>query len=175
MTTWFARQDLSLANDVERHVVQMVSDLLDELRPARLDPAEQVVEVDDGETWVKLRHDQDPTLEIRFVVNENWVNFYGVMGHDEAYSTHDEEPDAWQYETIDILADLLLADYTFETYELRGRRWREVLTIGEPYYNHTFITGPLPASLLPLKRWANLVETRTSSFECQGVRRSSGA
>lgn len=81
-------------------------------------------------------------------------------------------PDAWQHETIDILADLLLADYTFETFELRGRRWREVLTIGEPY-NHVLVTGPLPASLLPLQRWANLAETRTSSFECRGVRSSS--
>ena len=172
MTTWFARQDLSLANDPERQVVRMVSDLLDQLQPARLDPAEQVVEVDDGETWVKLRHDRDPTLEIRFVVNEKWVNFYGVMGHDEAYSTRDEGPDAWQHEAIDTLADLLLADYTFQTFELRGRRWREVLTIGEPY-DHILITGRLPMSLLPLQRWANLAETRTSSFECRGVRRSS--
>ena len=42
------------------------------------------------------------------------------MGHDEAYSTSSEEPDAWESETIDILADLLLADYTFDTYELWG-------------------------------------------------------
>ena len=49
---------------------------------------------------------------------------------------------------------------------------RQDLTIGEPY-DHILITGPLPVSLLPLQRWARLAETRTSSFECRGVRRSS--
>ena len=172
MTSWFARQDLSLTSPAERGVVRMVSDLLDQLQPARLDPAEQVVEVDEGETWVKLRHDRDPALEIRFVLSDGWVNFYGVMGHDEAYSERAEAPDDWESDTIDILAELLLAEYTFDTFELRGRLWREVLTIGEPY-NHVFITGPPPASLLPLQRWARLVETRRSSFECRGIRVSS--
>ena len=172
VTSWFARQDLSLTSPAERRVVRMVSDLLDQLQPARLDPAEQVIEIDDGETWVKLRHDRDPALEIRFVLSEGWINFYGVMGHDEAYSERAQAPDAWESETIDLLADLLLAEYTFDTYELRGRLWREVLTIGEPY-NHVLIAGSRPASLLPLQRWAHLVKTRHSSFECRGTRVSS--
>lgn len=101
-------------------MVQKVSDLLDHLQPARLDPAKQTVEVNGRETWVTLRHDSEPELEIRFVLCDGWVNFYGVMGHDEAYSDSDDPEDAWESETIDILGDLLLADYTFDTYELWG-------------------------------------------------------
>lgn len=149
----------------------MVTDLLEQLQPARLNPAEQVIEIVEGETWVKLRHDRDPGLEIRFVVNEGWIHFYGVMGHDEAYSTRSEAPESWTRETVDILADLLLAGYSFETFKVRGMTWREVLAIGEPY-NHVLISGPMPASLLPLQRWARVASTRRSSFECQGSRKS---
>jgi hypothetical protein len=92
------------------------------------------------------------------------------MGHDEGYSTRSEAPDSWTHETIDILADLLLAGYTFETFKVRAKTWREVLTIGEPY-NHVHISGPMPAALLPLQRWAQLASTRRSSFECQGSRK----
>lgn len=168
MTSWFARFDLSSASDAVRRVVHKVSDLLDHLLPARLDPAKQTVEVSGRETWVTLRHDSEPELEIRFVLVDGWVNFYGVMGHDEAYPISSEEPDSWESETIDILTDLLLADYTLDTYELWGKPWRDVLTIGEPYQK-SFNSGSL-AALLPLQRWATHVETRNASFECRGAR-----
>jgi len=67
------------------------------------------------------------------MLSEGWVNFYGIMGHDEAYSDSSEAPDAWEQETIDILADLLQAEYTVETFKLRGKLWLEVRTIGDPY------------------------------------------
>lgn len=168
MSSWFARFDRSSASVAVRRVVHKVSDLLDHLQPARLDPAKQTVEVSGRETWVTLRHDSEPELEIRFVLVDGWVNFYGVMGHDEAYSISSEEPDSWESETIDILADLLLADYTLDTYELWGKPWRDVLTIGEPYQK-SFSSGSL-AALLPLQRWATHVETRNASFECRGAR-----
>jgi hypothetical protein len=168
VSSWFARLDLSSASAVDRRVVQKVSDLLDHLQPARLDPAKQTVEVGERETWVTLRHDSEPELEIRFVLIDGWVNFYGVIGHDEAYADSSEEPDAWESETIEILADLLLADYTLDTYELWGKPWRDVLTIGDPYHK-TFSSGSL-AALLPLQRWATRVETRSASFDCRGVR-----
>jgi len=103
------------------------------------------------------------------VLSDGWINFYGVMGHDEAYSTSSAAPDAWESETIDILADLLLADYTFDTYERWGKPWRDVLTISEPY-RRTSSSGSLAALLLPLQRWATHVETRRASFECRGAR-----
>lgn len=170
VSSWFARLDLSSASAAERRAVQKVSDLLDQLQPARLDPAKQTVEVSDRETWVTLRHDSEPELEIRFVLSDGWINFYGVMGHDEAYSTSSEAPDAWESETIDILADLLLADYKLEVYELWGKPWRDVVTIGEPYLKKTFSSGSFAALVLPLQRWATRVETRRASFECRGVR-----
>lgn len=169
MSSWFARLDLSSASAVDCRVVQKVSDLLDHLQPARLDPAKQTVEVGERETWVTLRHDSEPELEIRFVLIDGWVNFYGVMGHDEAYSDSSEEPDAWESETIEVLADLLLPDYKLDTYELWGKPWRAVLTIGDPYHK-TFSSGSLAALLLPLQRWATRVETRGASFECRGAR-----
>lgn len=86
MNSWFAELDLSGTSDAQQRVIRGVSDLLDELQPTRLDPAQQVVEREDGETWVKLQHDSAPWMEIRFVLSDGWVNFYGVMGHDEAYS-----------------------------------------------------------------------------------------
>uniref|UniRef100_UPI00312C6EF1 hypothetical protein n=1 Tax=Escherichia coli TaxID=562 RepID=UPI00312C6EF1 len=84
VSAWFAELDLTGASDAERRVVRMVSDVLDELQPARLDPANQVVERERGETWIKLRHSSEPWSEIRLVLNDGWVNFYGVMSHDEA-------------------------------------------------------------------------------------------
>ena len=60
------------------------------------------------------------------------------MGHDEAYFTQAESHDFWEAEPVDILADLLQADYTIDTYERRGKRWRKVVDIGAPY-NVTFL------------------------------------
>ena len=173
MSVWFARTEIGEAPAAHQRVVGAVTGLLDQLQPARLDPALQVVELDGGETWVNLRHDSEPELEIRLVLCGNWANFYGVMGHDEAYSGSGESPDAWELETIDILADLLQAPYTFDTYEVAGKSWREDLTIGSPYYIKTFSTGPSLASFLPLRRWATRVQTRSSSFECRGSRQPS--
>jgi hypothetical protein len=170
MSVWFGRTEIDEASAAHQRVVRSVAALLDQLQPARLDPARQVVELNGGETWVHLRHDSEPELEIRLVLCGSWANFYGVMGHDEAYSGSDESPDAWEAETIDILADLLQAPYTFETYELAGKSWREDLTIGRPYYIQTFSSGPSLASFLPLRRWATRVQTRSSSFECCGSR-----
>ena len=137
VSSWFARLDLSSASAVDRRVVQKVSDLLDHLQPARLDPAKQTVEVGERETWVTLRHDSEPELEIRFVLIDGWVNFYGVMGHDEAYSDSSEEPDAWESETIEILADLLLADYTL----------RHLRALGEALAGRPHHRGSLPQDL----------------------------
>lgn len=171
VTRWFARVDLSAASDAQKRVVQQVCDLLDQLRPARLDPTQQAVEPDRGETWVKLRHDSEPWLEIRFVLSDGWVNFYGVMGHDEAYSVRPEPADAWESETIDILAHLLQSDYTMDRYALRGKPWREVLAIGNPY-DRTLTNGKSLASALPLGRWARHTDSRRANFECRGTRTS---
>ena len=60
-----------------------------------------------------------------------------------------EEPDAWESETIDILADLLLADYTLDTYELWGKPWRDVLAIGDPYHKNLqlrFLSSAAPTA-----------------------------
>ena len=170
MSVWFAQAEIGQAPAAHQRVIGAIAQLLDQLQPARLEPSRQVVELDGGETWVKLQHDSEPELEIRLVLCGNWANFYGVMGHDEAYSDSDESADAWELETIDILADLLQAPYTFATYEVAGKTWREDLTIGKPYYIKTFFTGPSLASFLPLRRWANRVQTRRLSFECRGSR-----
>jgi hypothetical protein len=170
VSPWFARLDLSEASAAQRRVVQRVCDLLDQLQPARLDPAHQVVEPVDGETWVKLRHDSDPSLHIEFVLSGGRVNFYGVMGHDEAYSASPEPADAWESETIDILADLLQSPFTIETYTLGGKPWREIVTVGEPY--NLALTGGHAYGLRPLQRWATRTDSRHASFECRGARAS---
>ena len=103
MDAWFATVDLSKASVAGRRVFDQVTKLLDLLQPARLDPSDQIVVFEDGETWIKLQHDSEPLLKIEFVLNDGWVNFYGVMGHDEAYSTHAEPDDSWEAETVDIL------------------------------------------------------------------------
>jgi len=172
MTAWFAQLDLSGTTDAQRRVIQRVGDLLDQLQPARLDPAHQVVEREHGETWVKLRHDSEPWMEIRFVLADGWVNFYGVMGHDEAYSFHPEPQDGWESETVDILADLLQSTFTVETYTLRGKRWREIRTISAPYDLDatTFTELQSLTSALPLGRWAKHAGTRSANFDCRGSR-----
>jgi hypothetical protein len=168
---WFARLDLSGTSDAQKRVVQRVCDLLDQLQPARLDPAQQAIECDRGEMWVKLRHDTEPWLDIRLVVSDGWVNFYGVMAHDEAYSVGSEPTDAWEFETIEILASLLLATFTMDRYALANKPWREVVTIGNPY-NATVSRNLSPTSLLPLQRWARLTESRHATFECRVARPS---
>lgn len=169
VTAWFAEFDLSGASTAQKRVVQQVIELLDQLQPARLDPADQAVELDRGETWVKLRHDSEPWLEIRFVLSDGWGNFYGVMGHDEAYSVRPEPSDEWERETIDILADLLQSNFTVETSTLRGKPWREVMTISQPYTRTSTELQSL-SSGLPLGRWAQHAGTRHVSFECRGAR-----
>ena len=108
-------------------------------------------------------------MEIRFVLSDGWVNFYGVMGHDEAYSARPEPRDAWESETIDILADLLQSRVTVDTYTLQGKPWREVVTIGDPY-NQTSIELISLASFLPLNRWAKHAGSRSATFECRATR-----
>lgn len=133
VTSWFAQRDLSETSEAQQRVIQGVENLLDQLQPARLDPAQQIVEREQGETWVKLQHDAEPWMNIRFVLSDCWVNFYGVMGHHEAYSPRPEPPDAWEADTIDIVADLLQSTFTTETYTLRGKPWREIVTVSAPY------------------------------------------
>ena len=169
VSPWFARIDVSQATVAQRRVVQGICDLLDQLRPTKLDPTRQVIEPENGETWVKLRHNADPHLHIDLVLADGWVHFYGLMGHDESYSTRAEPSDAWEGETVEMLGDLLQAEYTFDRYDLAGKHWREVVRIGEPY-NKDIHRGPMPFSLLPLQRWATHGETRRTSFECRGTR-----
>lgn len=146
--------------------MQQVGALLDDFQPARLNPVQQSVEPERGETWVKLRHDSEPWLDIRLALSDGWVNLYGVMGHDEAYSVHSEPKDSWEADTIAILADLLQSDFTIDRWSLRGKLWREVVTIGDPY-NRT-CTGPSLAAALPLRRWAIHAESHRATFECRG-------
>jgi hypothetical protein len=40
-----------------------------------------------------------------------------------------EPEDAWESDAIEILSDLLQAQFTIDTYALRGRFWREVVTM----------------------------------------------
>jgi len=169
VTAWFAHLDLSGTSDAQQRVIQGVTDLLDELQPDRLNPADQVVERQQGETWVKLRHDCEPWMEIEFVLNDGWVNFYGVMGHDEAYSPRPEPQDGWEAETVDILADLLQSTFTLETYTLLGKPWRDVLTISAPYDRQSTEIKSL-TSLAPLRRWARQAGTHSATFECRGAR-----
>ena len=131
--SWFGSADLSETTEAQRRVIAGVDELLAQLQPARLDRAQTVVELEGGETWVKLVHDSEPWMEIRFVLNDGWVNSHGVMGHDEAYSPRRESRDGWEADTIDIVADLLQSRFTTETYTLRGKPWREVLNISAPY------------------------------------------
>jgi hypothetical protein len=173
VTQWFARLDLSLASDAQKRVVQGVGHLLDQLQPERLDPADQVVEPEDGETWVRLRHNSEPYLEIRFVLSDGWVNFYGVMGHDEAYSVHPEPGDSWESETIDILADLLQSQYTLDSYEMRGKPWRTMITVSAPYDRQSYKLES-KAAVLPLSRWAARTDSRPASFGCRGARPPAG-
>jgi len=175
MSDWFTQLDLSGTTAAQRRVINRVGDVLDQLQPARLDPAHQVVEREHGETWVKLRHDSEPWMEIRFVLTDGWVNFYGVMGHDEAYSPRPEPPDGWESETIDILADLLQSTFTVETYTVRGKPWREIRTISAPYDADATTTTVLTSltSALPLGRWAKHAGTRSADFGCRGSRPSS--
>jgi hypothetical protein len=169
VSPWFGRLDLSEASEAQLRVVQGVCDLLDQLHPDRLDPESQVVEPSEGATCVRLQHDSDPALRIEMALTDGWVNFTGVMGHDESYTISSQTADAWESDTIEILADLLLADFTIDTYELGGKRWREVVTVGPPY-DLTVSKGPFLSSLLPLQRWARRVESRHATFECRGAR-----
>ena len=91
----------------------------------RLNPAQQTIEPDRGETWVKLCHDTEPALEIAFALADGSVNFYGVMGHDEAYSVRPEPSDAWESETIEILTNLLQANFRIDTFTWRDKPWRK--------------------------------------------------
>jgi hypothetical protein len=149
MTAWFAEYDLSGASPDQLDVVNRIVGLLDELAPARLDRGAQSVNYDaeGDQTWATLQHNSDPVLEIRIVVSDGWANFYGVIGHDEAYSDDavDKSPDGWKKEALDILADLLIADYTVCTFTLAGRFWRDEVSIGEPV-NRRFVEGS-PLSL----------------------------
>lgn len=147
-------------------MVQRIGELLDQLNPARLDPKEQVVDHERDSVRVSLQHDTEPGLQIDVVICDGWVNFYGVMGHDEAYSDGDEPEDAWESEAIEILSDLLQAKFTIDTYALREQFWREVVTMDRPY-TKTFATGSL-VSLLPLQRWARQTASRQVTFECTG-------
>lgn len=165
-SSWFAGQDLGEASDAQRQVVRRIGALLDELEPARLHPDQQTVEQSRGVTWVTLRHDSEPEVEIRLVIVDGWVNFYGVMGHDEAYNGGPDPADAWELETVEILSDLLRAEFTITTYELGGKPWREVLTIGEPYGAMEWTTPLAWTALLPHRRWARPVETRRTTFGC---------
>lgn len=156
---WFEKADLSSANAAERRVIDEVVRPLDQLQPERIRPGEQVIEVVRGETWVKLQHDSEPLLTIEIVVNEGWVHFYGAAGYDEAYGAE------WASDVIDILADLLQATYTIETYERRGMTERMVSDISEPH--------PVRFSTRPLRPWRwrrTLVQTEQASFECGGHR-----
>jgi hypothetical protein len=160
-------------------VFDQVSGLLDQLQPARLNPKDQIVAFEEGETWIKLRHDSEPLLKIELVLNDGWVNFYGVMGHDEAYSTRAEPPNSWEAETDEILSDLLLSDYAgvfsafgpaaqavVDTYRRREKRWREVVGIGPPY--NLTISGPLFPLRLPGRKVR--LESQHASFGCRGTR-----
>lgn len=170
VTSWFGSIDFRETSEAQRRVIGELDDLLAQLRPARLDRAQTVAKREDGETWVKLAHDSEPWMEIRFVLSDGWVNFYGVMGHDEAYSPRPEPQDGWESDTIDIVADLLQSTFKTETYTLRGRPWREVLTISAPY-DRTSTELKSLTSALPLSRWARHEESRIASFECHGSRR----
>ena len=170
VTSWFGSTDLSGTTEAQRRVIAGVDDLLAQLQPARLDRARTVVACEGGETWVRLVHDSESWMEIRFVFSDGWVNFYGVMGHDEAYSPRPEPRDGWETDTIDIVADLLQSTFTTETYTLRGKPWCEVLTISAPY-DHSSTERRSLASALPLGRWAKQSLIRTASFECHGSRR----
>ncbi|WP_157720039.1 hypothetical protein [Microlunatus sagamiharensis] len=171
MTTWFARLNFSGASEAQQRVVQGVVALLDELQPARLDTSRSVVERERGETWVRLRHEAEPWLEIDFVVTDGWVNFYGVMGHDEAYSPRPEPRDGWEAETIDILSDLLQSTFTREIQTRRGKPWREKLIISEPY-DRTSTELKSLAALLPLGGRAQHPDIQSASFKCRGSRPS---
>lgn len=164
VTVWFAHSDLGAASVAQRRLVEQIGDLLASLSPARLDPAHQVVEVVDGETWVTLRHDRESWMEIRLLISDGWVNFYGVIGHDEAYQVPGEPDQSWESETIDILAALLGSKYQLDRYTLRGKPWREVVTISAPY-GRTSTGFRSVTSSLPLARWARRVETRSATFE----------
>lgn len=173
VNTWFARLDLSDTSEPQQRVVRGVVELLDELQPARLDTSRSVVERERGETWVKLRHDAEPWLEIEFVVNDGWVNFYGVMGHDEAYSPRPEPRNGWEADTIAIVSDLLQSTFTREIHTLQGKPWRETLTISAPY-ERTSTELKSATAVLPLGRWAQRSGTRSASFGCRGSRLSGG-
>ena len=165
MTKWFSRYELGETSDVQRGIIDSVGELLEQLQPRRLDPAQQSVARDRGETWIKLQHDSHPGLAIDLVLTDGWVNFYGVMGHTEAYS---DSTTTLQAETIEILSQLLRADYTFETYSFLGRPWREVTTISGTY-EMAMVSGlrsPVSA-LLPLRRSTTLTRSRRVTFECQ--------
>ncbi|MGI3785492.1 MAG: hypothetical protein ACRYG2_32500 [Janthinobacterium lividum] len=171
MSTWFARLDLSGTPAAHTRVIEQVGELLDQLQPARLNPDQQTVESDQGATRVRLRHDLKSWLEIELVISGTWVNFYGVMGHDEAYSLQTDAGDGWEIDTIDILADLLQADFTVNTYTVGGRPWRQVVTIGAPY-NRTSTEPRSVSGVLPLRRWAQHITSKHASFECRGSRPS---
>ena len=166
MASWFTTVDLSAASPVELRVFHAVVDLLDHLQPDRLALGDQAVVVVDGETRIRLHHDSEPLLTIEIVLNDGWVNFYGVMGHDEAYSARDSPADQWETDTLDILADLLQANYAINTYRRQGRTERVVAEIGEPY-NRSM--GDL-RSLLPWRRRRTPIETQHVSFECRRTR-----
>ena len=78
--SWFAEVDRAVASAAERQGFDEVVKLLGGLQLARLALSDQVVVVEDGETWIKLNHDSEPLLRIEIGLNDGWVHFYGVMG-----------------------------------------------------------------------------------------------
>ena len=52
-------------------------------------------------------HAVDRQADLDVVVGEHTAHVYGLGGRDETYSTADEQDEAWQAETVEILGELL--------------------------------------------------------------------
>lgn len=163
-TSWFSKLDLSDASTTQRRILRRVTDLLVALQPARLRAEQQSAELaHDGVTFT-LRHDYEPWLEIEAAIGEDDAQFYGVMGHDETYSLN--VPGQGETDAIEVLAELLEASYTRETFTLRGKPWRTVTHIGPPSCATVTRSDAGLLGHLPLGHWARPRDHRRANFEC---------
>lgn len=118
---WFATTDLGQSSDAGRPAVDLVTKVLDQLAPTKLDPNRSKVGVYRLETFVSLAHQVSDQGDVYIAVYESgWTNLYGPHGHDEVYSSGEE----WAADLTESVSTILTGQYRVK---LAG--WRSPRTL----------------------------------------------
>lgn len=118
--SWLGSVSLEGVPPAGRQAAEVVLEVLDALRPTRLDVARSAVGIERGQTtFIRLAHQMGQGVEIYLAIEPaGWVNLYGPSGHDEVYRS-----EMGAAEWIANLREAVAAMLT-RTYRLRldGRR-----------------------------------------------------